>query len=257
MKARIVAKGVAPERTHTVHVWSSKDEIVPTPRSENPLLDELGLREKFVVMYSGNAGIVHDFRDICEAMRLLKDDPRIYFLFVGDGPRRSEIEAFANRHGIGNFQYRGYFSREQLRYSLSVADVHLISLREPFVGISVPGKLYGIMASGRPALFVGPRACESAETILEARCGAVVDPSAQNGGASIAATIRLWAEEGREQISKLGARGQAAFMGKYERKLNCDAMGRVVSDSWAAGERRQSETRGPAEQPGKTAWQDA
>ena len=30
-----------------------------------------------------------------------------------------------------------------------VADVHLISLRKPFVGISVPGKLYGIMASAR------------------------------------------------------------------------------------------------------------
>ena len=63
MKQRIVAKGVKPERTHTVHVWSAKDEIVPTPRDENPLIDELGLRDKFVVMYSGNAGIVHDFDD--------------------------------------------------------------------------------------------------------------------------------------------------------------------------------------------------
>src|SRR5947209_20388679 len=114
-------------------------------------------------MYSGNAGIVHDFDAICGAMRLLKDDPRIYFLFVGDGPRRREIETFAKENAIQNFQYRDYFSREELRYSLSVADVHLISLRKEFVGISVAGKLYGIMAAGRPALFVGPTVCEWAE----------------------------------------------------------------------------------------------
>src|SRR5256885_3476366 len=123
MKRRIVAKGVTPERTHTVHVWSAKEEIEPLPREANPVLDELGLRDKFVVMYSGNAGIVHDFDAICGAMRLLKDDPRIYFLFVGNGPRRVEIERFVSENEIRNFEYRDYFSREQLRYSLSVADV--------------------------------------------------------------------------------------------------------------------------------------
>jgi hypothetical protein len=71
-----------------------------------------------------------------------------------------------------------------------VADAHLISLRTPFVGISVPGKLYGIMASARPALFVGPTACESAETIVEARCGAVIDPALGEAGQRLAEWIR-------------------------------------------------------------------
>ena len=64
-----------------------------------------------------------------------------------------------------------------LRYSLSVADVHLISLRQPFVGVSVPSKLYGAMASARPILFVGPKRCETADAIRDARCGVTVDPS--------------------------------------------------------------------------------
>ena len=41
-------------------------------------------------------------------------------------------------------------------------------------GIVVPGKLYGAMASGRPALFVGPDHCESADTIRQADCGLTV-----------------------------------------------------------------------------------
>ena len=234
MKARIVAKGVAPERTHTVHVWSAKEEISPVPREENPLIDELGLRDKFVVMYSGNAGGVHDFRDICGAMRQLKDDPRIYFLFVGDGPRRAEIEEFARAHAIRNLQYRGYFGREQLRYSLSLADVHLISLREPFVGISVPGKLYGIMASGRPALFVGPKACESAETIIESACGAVADPEAGDAVGKMIETLRVWQRD-PVLVQALGRNAREAFERTFERDFGCRAIEDVVSGAWQIG----------------------
>ncbi|HKO16281.1 MAG TPA: glycosyltransferase family 4 protein, partial [Gemmatimonadaceae bacterium] len=242
MKQRLVANGVAAERTHTVNVWSAKEEILPTPRDENPLIDALGLREKFVVMYSGNAGLVHDFRDICQAMRLLDGDPRIQFLFVGDGPRRAEIEQFAGTHGLRNFAYRGYFERDQLRWSLPLADVHLISLRAPFVGISVPGKLYGIMAAARPAVFVGPERCESAETILRAGCGAVVDPeqlsaSAAPGGhpaaERIAALLRCWADQ-PAVAQALGARGRRAFLAEYEREGNCRAFGNAIATVWPA-----------------------
>jgi len=225
--------GVAPERTRTVHVWSAKDEIVPMPREENPLVDELGVGGRFVVMYSGNAGIVHDFRDVLEAMRLMKDDERFHFLFVGDGPRRPEIEAFVRQHDIRNFEYRPYFARDQLRWSLSLAHVHLISLRAPFVGISVPGKLYGIMAAARPALFVGPERCESAETILAARCGAVVDPEQGRGAARVVDTLRAWADAS-ETLTAMGDRGRHAFERIYEREPNCREFVRIVREQWAS-----------------------
>ena len=254
MKRRIVAKGVGAERTHTVHVWSAKDEIVPIPRDSNPLIDALGLRDKFVVMYSGNAGIVHDFDAICDAMRTLKDDPRIHFLFVGDGPRRAEIEAFAREHAIRNFEYRGYFSREQLRYSLSVADVHLLSLRAPFVGISVPGKLYGIMASARPALFVGPKACESAETIIRASCGAAIDPAEGDAGERLARRLRqLMLNAGI--LSAWGDAGRRAFEATYERTVNCDHFAQVISATWRERLREAEVSAEPATRD--AIWQDA
>ena len=256
MKRRIVAKGVATERTHTVHVWSAKDEIVPTAREENPLIDDLGLRDKFVVMYSGNAGIVHDFDAICEAMRLLKEDERIHFLFVGNGPRRKEVEEFVSANGITNFQYRDYFSREQLKYSLSVADAHLISLRAPFVGISVPGKLYGIMASARPALFVGPTQCESAETIMDAGCGAVIDPGEGQGGERLAALIRDLSQA-PETAEQYGLAGRVAFEKRYEREVNCEMFAQVLGRAWR--ERKEAVLRpaAAATRPGDAVWMDA
>ena len=247
MKGRVQRMGVPESRTATVNVWSSKEELDPVPREENPLVDELGLREKFVVMYSGNAGLVHDFRDILEAMRRLKDDPRIFFLFVGGGPRRAAIERFAFQHDLKNFRYLNYFPREQLRFSLPLGDAHLISLREPFVGISVPGKLYGIMGVGRPALFVGPGRSESADTVRDGGCGAVVDPADGDAASRIVETLRQWSAN-PEEARRLGERGRAIFLERFEREGSCAMFESVLERYWSVAPSREPNTL-----PGMTA----
>lgn len=234
MRKRILSKGVADARAHTVNIWGGRADI-GRPRGVNPLTQHFALDDRFVVMYSGNAGIVHDFGAIFEAMRELRDDPRIFFLFIGGGPRRAEVEAFAERERLSNFEYHDYVPRELLRYSLSVAHVHLISLRAEFVGVSVPSKLYGAMASARPILFVGPKHCETADAILEARCGVVVDPLDGDGeaaaGKRIASVLRAWAEVPAVR-EELGARGRCAFLERYEHRLSCAAFEDVVRDAW-------------------------
>ena len=228
MKARLVAHGVDPARCHTVPVWNRKEEVEPTPRESNPLIDELGLRDKFVVMYSGNAGLVHEFGPILEAMRLTRDDPKIFWLFVGDGPRRAEIEAFMREHRIANAGYRDYFPRNMLKHSLSVGDAHLISLKPEFVGISVPGKLYGIMASGRPAIFVGPAESDTGETTLAAACGVVIDPATRDAASRIVETIAQWSRA-PDLTTQLGRRGREAFLATFERARCCEEFSGFLS----------------------------
>src|SRR5205823_7936865 len=136
--------------------------------------------------------------------------------------------------------YRGYFTREQLSYSLSIADVHLISLRREFVGISVPGKLYGIMASARPALFVGPLTCESAETIVQCQCGFVIDPQAGNPETRLVEALRMW-ERDPDLAKMLAGNGRHAFIGRYEREGNRRLFASIVASAWDA--RRASQAR--------------
>ena len=95
--------------------------------------------------------------------------------------RKSFFAVAESPNGIDNFRYLDYLPREQLRYSLSAADVHLLTLRSDMAGIAVPGKLYGIMAAGRPVVMVGPEASEPAQTILAERIGAVIDPDHEGG----------------------------------------------------------------------------
>ena len=122
-------------------------------------------------MYSGNLGLAHSFDEFLEAARRLRERPDIVFLFVGDGPRKAEVQAARDSEGLTNIRLLDPVPREWLHASLSLADVHLISMRPEMNGIVVPGKLYGAMAAGRPVVFVGPEHCESADTIRNAGCG--------------------------------------------------------------------------------------
>jgi glycosyltransferase involved in cell wall biosynthesis len=189
-------------------------------------------------------------------MRVLRDDPRIYFLFVGDGPRRREVEEFARREGIANFAYRDYFPRDLLRHSLSVAHVHLISLRAQFVGISVPSKLYGAMASARPILFVGPSRCETADAIRDARCGVVIDPTERGtapAGKRIAEVLQAWSDVASAR-DELGARGRCAYLERYDARLGCAAFENVVRAAWTTPEVIERDAPAARPSPSPRRW---
>ena len=224
MADRIAAKGVRPNRIESIHVWSRRDEIYPVPREGHPLRESLGLGEKFVAMYSGNMGLAHSFDEFLESARRLRHREDIVFLFVGDGPRRKEVVAAKDSEGLDNVRLLDYFPREQLHASLSLADVHLISMRREMTGIVVPCKLYGAMASARPSIFVGPEHCETADTIRRAGCGKTIrmgEPEA------VVAALEELAADARS-ASIMGERGRAAFLAEFEREECCSRWGWMI-----------------------------
>ena len=222
MMDRIVAKGVRAERLTLIPVWSRRDEIYPMGRENHPLREELGLEGKFVAMYSGNLGLAHSFDEFLDAARRLRQRDDIVFLYVGDGPRLDEVKSVQAAEGLTNIRFLKYFPREMLHASLSVADVHLISMREEMTGIVVPGKLYGAMASGRPTLFVGPDHCESADTIRQADCGATIRLGDVDG---LVAAIEGFAED-HEGALEMGRGGRSAFPGAARE-------GRLLRPPWS------------------------
>jgi colanic acid biosynthesis glycosyl transferase WcaI len=217
MADRIALKQVAAERIVTIPVWSRRDEIYPLPHERNPLRKSLGLEGSFVAMYSGNLGLAHSFDEFLEAARRLRERPDIVFLFVGDGPRKAEVQAVRDSEGLTNIRLLDPMPRQLLHASLSLADVHLISMRAEMNGIVVPGKLYGAMAAGRPVVFVGPDHCESADTIKSAGCGLTF--SAGDANALVAALELLASDPSLRR--HMGERARSAFLAHYERKLCC------------------------------------
>jgi len=242
MRDRIAAYGVRRERLHTVHMWSLIGATEADPRarphddaasSVRELAVDPAWEGRIVVMYSGNAGLAHGFGEILEAIRRLKDDERFCFIFIGDGPRRPMIEAFVRQNEILNFRYLDYFPQADIAHSLAIADIHLITLRREFAGISVPVKLYGIMAAARPTLFLGPSACETADSIREGSFGAVIDPDRDPDPAStLVRTLLEWAAD-PETRAAMGDRARQSFLAHHTRELCCAEFEDVIR-RWTA-----------------------
>lgn len=180
----LVRSGIPADRLEVIRHWSDGLEIQPVAREANALRRDWRLDGKFVVGYSGNFGRVHEFGTILDAAERLLADPRIAFLFIGSGHRRAWFEGEVRRRGLSNVVMKPLQPRTRLAESLGAADVHLISLLPELEACSVPSKLYGVLAAGRPVLFVGDRDGEVATVVRNGGCGASVavgDPAALAG----------------------------------------------------------------------------
>jgi glycosyltransferase involved in cell wall biosynthesis len=228
MRARILRRGVPPARVAIIPMWDRQEEVYPIDLEENAMADRVGSNGRCVVMYAGNAGLAHRFEEILEAMHRLRDHPRLFFLFAGDGPRKAEIISFAERNGLRSFRYLDYVPREELASFLALGDIHLLTLRREMAGIAVPSKLYGIFAAGRPVVMVGPTASEPGEAIRSAGAGRVIDPDRDPDPAgTLVAALETLAEDPCLRADQ-GARGRQTLVDQYEREVVCQQWSRLL-----------------------------
>ncbi len=176
MGEKLIKEGVSKEKISLIPNWADGDIIHPVERQRNSLRRKWGLDEKFVIGYSGNLGRGHDFSTILDAAKLLQGHVDIVFLFIGGGAQLSLVKQKVAEEGLSNVVFQPYQPREQLSESLSVPDVHLISLKPSLEGLIVPSKFYGIIAAGRPSIFIGDTEGEIARLLVKNQCGVAIEP---------------------------------------------------------------------------------
>ena len=147
--------------------WPHESFIEDVPPETNPFRKTHRLIDKFVIMYSGNHSPSNPLATLLQATLRFRDDDRLRFLFVGGGLGKREVESFIKEHQLPSVISLPYQPLADLRYSLSAADVHVVSLGCDMVGIIHPCKVYGAMAVGRPVLFFGPKPSHIADLLDE------------------------------------------------------------------------------------------
>jgi len=190
MAELLARRGVPPDKVSVIPNCVDLDTI--TPRTVSAARQRLGLQERFVVGFSGRIGASQGLESVVDAAALLADDPHLQFLVVGSGSSLATIQARAQRLGLANLRFLPTAPREELADSLAAADLHLVPLRRGLATYSVPSKLLGIMAAGRPALASVDEGSEAARLIARAGCGTVVPPE---DPAALAAAIRSYAAD--------------------------------------------------------------
>ena len=137
--------------------WSNQEKIIPLQKSKNKFIKKHNLINNFVVLYSGNQGKNHDFDTIIDSAELLKDEKYIIFLIIGDGPQNEYIKNKCKKLNLNNCIFLPYQNYEDLPYSLTAADVALVSIKEGSESFIAPSKIYGYMAAGLPIALIAPK----------------------------------------------------------------------------------------------------
>jgi glycosyltransferase involved in cell wall biosynthesis len=213
MEKHLIDSGLSAYNMTQIPNWADGVQIESVYEADNEFLNRHGLKGRFIAMYSGHLGTVHEFTTILGMIRRTQSYSDVSFCFVGDGPQKRCLVDTVRREALQHVLFLPYETKERLRFSLSAADIHLVSLRGEMAGLSVPSKLYGIMAAGRPVIFIGPKESESAMVIRKAECGHVINPGDVDGGVSALMTYYRH----REEIGRQGQAARRYFERHYER----------------------------------------
>lgn len=172
MASTLSHAGVAEKKTRVSPNWAPRGLAPAAVEDVHALRRSWKLEGKFVVAYSGNLGRVHDLLPLIDVAAALRDDPDVTLVFIGNGAQRATLESAVRERQLTNVQFRPPQPRSQLATSLSLGDLHAVTLRPGIERCVFPSKLYGAAAVGRPLLFIGPGECELARLVHERGLGA-------------------------------------------------------------------------------------
>jgi len=227
MRARILSKGIRPERVVVVRDGTS----IPTsgPDMEDPAVrksvDEIRCGFAFVVVHAGNLGFYGAWDTLLKAAAILSnEDKTTGFVFIGDGANRKALEASAAN--MPNVRFLPFRPVEQLPHVMMAGDIHIVTVKRGLEGVVVPSKLYSILAAGRPVLAVAAKESDAARIVTEEGCGMSADP---DDPAAVAAAVReLRSDSAR--LAKMGRRAQETAR-KYARVNELQHLIEIMEDT--------------------------
>jgi glycosyltransferase involved in cell wall biosynthesis len=178
-------KGMTRDKIHLIPNWATLDAGVRPIAEANRFRQPYGSR--FVVGLSGNLGFTHDPDVVFEAARLLQDESRVHFLLSGWGVGFARLQQLQTGAALANVTLVGRVPADDLGDLLAAADAWIIPYRANVAGVSVPSRLYNLLAVGRPVLIVSDANADAAQLVRAHDIGWVISPGDAQG---LAAAIR-------------------------------------------------------------------
>jgi glycosyltransferase involved in cell wall biosynthesis len=204
MKTRLLQHRIPEDRISVAENWADGSSIFPRPFPEPPPIR---------ILYSGNLGLAHDVATIRAVIKNLAGRPDLLFIFAGGGLVRRELIEVCQDRGLGNVSFQGYVRLQDLGASLAECHIGLVTQKPTTLGAIVPSKIYGLMAAGRPVLYIGPASATPAVLIQRFDCGWHFECGDEAG---VAALLLQLLQEPKE-LRRKGQNGREAFIKNYDK----------------------------------------
>jgi colanic acid biosynthesis glycosyl transferase WcaI len=212
-RRNLARKGIPDEKMDLIPVWADPDEVQPMP-SQNAFREANGLNGKFVLLYAGNLGLTSCLEDIVEAADLLRENPEICFVLVGEGVKKQALQQLALSKGLSNIMFLPYQEREKFSEVLASSDLSIVTLNQDSSVSSMPSKVFNLMASARAILSVAPPESELASLISASACGVNVPPGQPSLLVDQISSLMLQ----RQRLGEMGIHGREVLENQYSRK---------------------------------------
>ena len=205
MRARIMAKGIDPEKIEIVRDGAD----IPVPDAPLPAMDDEVIRTirgdfKFVLLHAGNLGFYGAWETLIKGAANLEADG-VGLVFVGEGAQREHVESLAKN--VKNVRFFPFFPWSKIASVLAAGDAHIITVKRGLEGVVVPSKMYGILAAGKAIVAVAPQETDAAS--LGAKFGFAVSADPDNPQNVTDAIRSLVKDEAKVQSMGRAARAVA------------------------------------------------
>jgi len=206
--------------------WAELETVEPRPRAENSLLKELGLFDRFVLLYAGNMGYPNDIETILAAAKILDAEPRprFHFVFLGAGVKLSLIKAFVAENELANITILDPRPRSEQIIFLNACDAALVSLVSRMKGVSMPSRTYNILAAGKPIVAITESGSEVDLVIKDDEVGVNCEPGDIDG---LLNAVNDLARD-PEALSAMGERARTAALERYSLETALSAYRRAL-----------------------------
>jgi glycosyltransferase involved in cell wall biosynthesis len=153
-KKYMIEKGV-PEKKITFIPYGTDIDMFNPNVDGTKIRQELGLDDKFVVVYAGALGAANDIYTLLRAADRLRNEPDIRFVLFGDGKERVLLEREAQRLDLNNVTFAGVHAKKEMPFVLASANVCLAILQNiKMFRTTYPNKVFDYMAAGRATILV-------------------------------------------------------------------------------------------------------
>ena len=175
MEDYFLKQGVKKDLISIIPNWANKEELFPLKNIDNKQYYNYANKEDFIISYSGNMGVLHDFDILLKSIEFLQKDGNIKFLFFGSGNQKRGVEEFISSNNLKNIKILPFQDRKILNMTLNIPDIHLITLKKHVSPFAFPSKIHGITAVGKPLIFIGEKSCEMFKIVQRNELGFSVE----------------------------------------------------------------------------------
>ncbi len=202
MRETLMRRGVPREKLLLITNGVDTSRFRPLPQAYARA--ELDWDDRFTLLYAGNHGLVYAMTTLLDAAEILQDYTDIHLILVGDGVRKAELKAEAEKRNLKNVTFLDPEPHDRMPLLWAAADICLIPFRKlALLEGSLPIKMFEMMACARP-FILGAEGIARDLIEQEAKAGIVVE--AENAEALALAILYLRTHP--QEAEALGRQGR-------------------------------------------------